>query len=585
MKDASLRFLAVRFGGAAILFLILNLFLYWVLFADTAIPLSFPYHETFDQLDRLRYRQFGGVWQVRDAALVQSDASGTDLMAVIPLALSPDQPYRFSTRLRFVDGRQGGGLMFNLQHPDNRRQSHMVRLGTDDEGIRYLVYGSFDDRLNFVAQGSINNIDLPASADGNLQLDVQVDNDHYAILLNGNSVIDAVSLIYEGGYPALTTWFSAVAFDDVTITTEALSQAPAPTILPTSIVVDDAPLLSDTFDDSSAASAWTMVSGTWTFEAGELHQTGLEGFDLAISHADIFSQYVLVTHLRHEQGVGGGVLFNMPQSDSTYGGQMVRYFENNVLAWGYFDESGAFVGQGSTAVTPPGQALHQLQVRVSEGRYAVTLDGVLLAENIPLISSQGHIGLTASQSSVAFEDVQVLPLDYDVSGLSVRPESTAATTGDWQLVDGVLTQVATESAIYLRPTGLWAERFQLTVDIALGETATYAEVAFHLAEASSLAGGYAVRLDRQERMASWGRYDEAGSFQVLGTAALTMNEESQNLSLNVAESSFDLRLNQVVVAESVPLDRNMGWISLVTNGGPVSFTRFTLAPTEIQRAS
>jgi len=78
--------------------------------------------------------------------------------------------------------------------------------------------------------------------------------------------------------------------------------------------------------------------------------------------------------------------------------------------WGYFDAKGNFVGQGDAPVDPPGDQPHILQIATDGAQYSITLDNKLIAGNIPLLNKEGHIGLTASQSVVAFEEVTVTAL-------------------------------------------------------------------------------------------------------------------------------------------------------------------------------
>jgi len=420
----------------------LNLLLFTILYGDTFTPLSLPYREDFEQLTRLDYRQFGGTWRARDSRLVQSDAQGSDLLAVLPLSLPQSQPYQFGAHIEILSGPNGAGLMFNLQHADNRQQSHLVRFGTN-EGRNYLVFGYFDEELKFIEQGAVAPLDIAQRID----LAVLVHKKSYDVLVNGQPVQRDIPLQYNGGKVALTTWFSTIAFDDVYITPVVLQPEPAiapiidtspaliPANAPATIVGDATPTRASDPTNLSSGSAltksalapsnayffedfssdanlaqWNAVIGEWRFEPGVLVQQQPQGYDYSTIYTGSFAQFTLRVRFSHRQGIGGGLLFNMPDATSEKRGHMVRYFEDNVLAWGYFNAEGVFSGQGNIRVDPPGIQAHTLQISADGAVYSITLDEQLVAENIPLINKQGHIGLTASQSVVAFEEVEITAL-------------------------------------------------------------------------------------------------------------------------------------------------------------------------------
>ena len=149
--------------------------------------------------------------------------------------------------------------------------------------------------------------------------------------------------------------------------------------------------------------AWTPFSGQWVYENGKLVQTMAQGFDHGISRAGSVGDFEMSVRLRHRQGVGGGVLFHLPTATSQNGGHMVRFFEDNSLAWGYFSSAGVFTGQGFAAIAPPGSEPQLLKVIAISNTYSITLNGTILAENIPLISKEGLLGLTSSTSVVEFD--------------------------------------------------------------------------------------------------------------------------------------------------------------------------------------
>ena len=381
---------------AILLWLAGNSALFLALYGDTLMPLSLPYLETFTNTQRLDYRQFGGRWLVQEQALVQDNATEADVFAVIPLELPPAQTYQFGAAMKVLEGANGAGLTFNMQHKDDLRQSHLVRFGAND-GNPYLVFGYFDENDTFVEQGSQPAIDLTQGA----TLRVLVQDDTYTLLLNDEIQQAQIPLHYQGGHVGLMTWFSRAVFDDVVITTDVAATTALTSTAPTILLTQD-------FAAGVDQSQWQPLGGDWQFTKDALVQQKQEGFDYAISHAARFDQFVLRVRFRHEAGTaGGGVLFNRPDNETAKRGHLVRYDQGNALIWGYFDEQGEFVTQGYSAVDPPGDQVHTVQIFSDGDTYAILLDEIVVAQDLPLISKTGHIGLTASQSVVAFERVEV----------------------------------------------------------------------------------------------------------------------------------------------------------------------------------
>ena len=381
---------------AILLWLAGNSALFLALYGDTLMPLSLPYLETFTNTQRLDYRQFGGRWLVQEQALVQDNATEADVFAVIPLELPPAQTYQFGAAMKVLEGANGAGLTFNMQHKDDLRQSHLVRFGAND-GNPYLVFGYFDENDTFVEQGSQPAIDLTQGA----TLRVLVQDDTYTLLLNDEIQQTQIPLHYQGGHVGLMTWFSRAVFDDVVITADVAATTALTSTAPTILLTQD-------FAAGVDQSQWQPLGGDWQFTKDALVQQKQEGFDYAISHAARFDQFVLRVRFRHEAGTaGGGVLFNRPDNETAKRGHLVRYDQGKTLIWGYFDEQGEFVTQGYSAVDPPGDQAHTVQIFSDGDTYAILLDEIVVAQDLPLISKTGHIGLTASQSVVAFERVEV----------------------------------------------------------------------------------------------------------------------------------------------------------------------------------
>ncbi len=584
-------------GLAVVALAVLNLGLYTRLAPQQAAPpLAFPYYADYADPNTISaYVPFGGDWEVRDEMLVQLSTSGYDLGTVIPLQIPTDQPYIYEMSVRYLDGEHSGGILFNAQQPGTRQRSHMARFNTDGN-LWWLIYGYFDDGSAFIGQGSVQ-LTVPARDPVPHLLGVRVSGSTYTLLVDGQPVAPDIPLQYQGGAVGLITAAAQVAFDDlrveaydpaqaVTPAPVQATEAPAPdvTVEP---AVNETTLYGTEFDQDGAQSQWTTISGVWQFEAGALVQTQPEGFDLSTGlNVPFTAPYTVRASLVHRQGTGGGVLVNLPAATSQNGGTMVRYFEDGtVVAWGYFDASGVFNGQGSAPAAAPGSQAHALEVNVGRDTYTVRLDGAVLGENIPLNApnATSYIGLTASQSVTAFESVTVSELAAPEAEANAAEFASgidsALATGDWRVDGATVTQNALELTDYFAGTGVAAETFALSVDIVLPADNPQAGggLVFHMNGRDDLRGGAMVRFGSGGSEIFWGEYNAEGVFAGLGGAPVTLTPGVPAvLSIIVRSTTYDVRVNGALVGENIPITGNQGWIGLISFSGVVTFSNMQL---------
>ena len=190
---------------------------------------------------------------------------------------------------------------------------------------------------------------------------------------------------------------------------------------------------------------WVTISGQWTSEEGKIVQTDKDGFDLATGFAgETFSSLDLAVAVEHLDGVGAGVLFNMPTADALQGAHMVRYADwTDAIVWGYFDELGQFIGQGYAKIEPPTDSAHILRVVSGEGSYAVYLDGEQLAVDIPLFSNSGHIGLITSKAEASFGSIRAAS-NGQPSANFAAPAASNDFFGDIETISGEWVQEGTK---------------------------------------------------------------------------------------------------------------------------------------------
>lgn len=582
-------------GLAGVAMLLLNLGLYTRLDTQQVrLTFTFPYSEDFAAQSGNPYDEFGGDWEIRDQALVQLSTGGYDLGTLIPLQIPPEQPYRFEATLRYMGGTMGGGLMFNAQQTTSRQKSHMVRFNVDADRL-WLIYGYFDDGSNFIGQGSAP-LDILPNDSAPHRMGVITAGDTFRLLMDGAIVAENVPLQYFGGTVGFISAASQTTFDDVVVEpadgTPAVAEvtAAAPTVDATATVetTPEAPqaapleqvVFSETFDPNGpGASLWVPVNGDWQYLDGQYVQQQTDGFDLlSIYQQPMFTPMTIEVTFRHLSGTGGGLMFNLPTASAKQGGHMVRYFEDgSVVAWGYFDDADVFIGQGSTPVDLPQQSSHTLSVTLQEAGYTVRLDGAELVANVPLNTPResSYVGLSASQSSVAFQKVQVL----SQSNSAAATINAAEATGNWSVDGRIITQSNPDLTDFIAGTGVAAERFTISVDILLPPDLPEAGAGliFHMEGRNDQRLGQMVRFGGGGAEIFWGYYDDSRTFVGQGSVPLTLGSDvAHTLRLVVRESTFDIRVDDTVVASALPIERGSGWIGLFSFGGPVTFTNVQL---------
>ncbi len=606
LNKPSIRSTAIPLTLAVIALIVLNIGLYTRLAppASAAAPaFSLPFSADYAHDNNSKYTIWGGDWAVKDQTLVQMSTTGYDLGTVIPLRIPAGQPYQVSAKLRFLGGSMGGGLLFNVQQDTSRQKSQMVRFNVDG-GKLYLIYGYFGDDSNFVGEGSVQlNLD-PNNGDWHT-LSVLVGDKTYALQLDDQTVAAGIPVQYQGGAFGLDVSTSQVAFNNVSAKSIDASAIPSSTNPPaiTSVATQApaAPIntgnFAQAFSDNFAAAGgtnpnWIPFAGKWQYEPNAFVQTDASGFDFGAGSAASYNVPLrLSVTFTQRQGVGGGVLFNMPQADSKNGAYMVRYMDPNQLVWGSFDASGTFNGQGNQQVAAPGMGAHTLVITIGANSYDIVLDGTAIASGIALSSSGGHIGLTASQSVVAFSSVEVETASA-AGTQEATAEATAAATaqastnvtldtisGTWMSAGSVFTQTDNVQSDAIAGVGISAGKFSVSVDITLPDGVADAGggLVFHMKEHNDPADGAMVRFSSDGQQIFWGTYDDQAVFQGAGSSPLKLTAgQPHRLTLNVRASNYDILVDGQAVVTGVPLTSTSGWIGLVGFRGPVRFTNFEL---------
>jgi hypothetical protein len=294
----------------------------------------------------------------------------------------------------------GGGFIYNSPKKDTRAGAQVVDF--DGKGS-FLRWGSYSDKGTYVYGGGAK-IDPPISDGQWHTLQLTTHGNTSVVALDGRK-IGQISNISTSGYFGLITSKTKVDFDNISVVVlpeAGAASAPQPSATPAALTS-----FGDDFADGDTK-GWQVLSGTWQNIDGTYQQTSGSGSDLgSVSpfHGDYFSATVRLKWL--DGDMGAGLYFDLAERDKKNRSQMINYTQRGkVLQWGHFDEGGNFVFEGSAPV-PDGSdgKWHVLNLRVKAGKATFVLDSTEIARDVSLTYTSGFVGLLASNSKVAFDDV------------------------------------------------------------------------------------------------------------------------------------------------------------------------------------
>jgi hypothetical protein len=331
---------------------------------------------------------------VEDGILVQSEINGFDL--AVGYADSAYSAIDLQTTITHLDG-TGAGVLFNMPAANSLNGAQMVRFADWTDA---LIWGYFDEVGQFKGQGYAK-IESPDA--GPHTIGVKSDVGSYAIFLNGRQLASELPLFSRDGHIGLITTRSTAAFGPIQIGVDG--QAVSGAVGPDQIVVESEKP-GDIFGDIET------ISGDWVREGTRLSQLNSAAYDFSIStgvYAGIYTLETAITLPGDPEllDAGGGILFHMPERGSRNGAHMVRLAGQDELIWGYYDQNGAFVGQGRAELETAEQGTRALQVVADDDVYRIKVDGQNIAQDVPLKQQEGWIGLVSYRGPVAFENISV----------------------------------------------------------------------------------------------------------------------------------------------------------------------------------
>jgi hypothetical protein len=597
-REGKGRRIVVKIALPVLFILLLNVGLYTQLAPRQPDSLAPTYSASLSKMPFKEWFALGGRWQPRDILIAQDSDQPDDLGLVAPLRVAPGDAFRVSVGLWLEQNAQGAGVLFDLQYPNVRQRSQVVRLGRDESGT-YVLCGYFDQDNTLRIQANERVTGQPDLTDIG-RFSVVVSSTSYSVLIADRPVVRDLERVERGGWIGLDSLGGPAVFSELHVErftedaalaaarSQPISQ-PTPAVIPASQSIPPAtmrlPYQAD-FGTPDGDPGWLPFGGQWGFSNGALVQHRTDQFDAGITAAEVpGAEYTIRTSFRALQGTGAGVLFGIPQRDSKNGGQVVRYSENtSTLFWGYFDQQAMWHGQGSAPVDLPGTAPHTLEVVVLRETYAVQLDGQILGVGVPLVSRTGYVGLTTSGSVVAFDTFDVLPPLDVAPRLQAGPLAGARIlSGDWSADDNVIQQRSTTATDLLLDIGPTAdEQYRLDVTVDLSGAADGPDIGggvlLGMANRDTRADAHIVRLAGGGRSILWGYFDGDGAFVGQGGMQLPSAPRGpQALSVTVRAHSYDVAVDGRALAVGVPFRRLGSGIGLVSVAGPVTFTDFNLS--------
>ncbi|PDV97099.1 hypothetical protein [Candidatus Chloroploca asiatica] len=369
-----------------------------VLAPGRVTPLLTSTFEREGQTETL-WRSLAGDWVMTNGVYTQRNADGYDFLSLVDLP--PQAHYSFETRLRLDRGSMGGGIIYNV--PDLTRRNGGQLVDFDESGT-FLRWGHYDAAGSYLYDGGIA-LD-PGIGDGQWHTLRVVTHGATSTIWFDEREIAQISNLSVAGHVGLSTSQAQVSFDDVAVLALPEGVVAPPRTVSSPVRTSMVSLIDD-FDDGDAK-GWQVLNGTWQNLEGTYRQTSTSGADLSSVSLFQGENYTATIRLKRLDGsMGGGLIFNMARRDSKTNSQIVNYTQDGkALQWGHFDEGGNFVFEGSAEVPDGGDdAWHTLVLGIADGKLTIMLDGELIASEVKLTYTSGYVGLLASNSSVAFDDV------------------------------------------------------------------------------------------------------------------------------------------------------------------------------------
>ena len=348
-----------------------------------------------------------------------------------------------------------------------------------------------------------------------------------------------------------------------------------------------------TFDEVNLK-RWFSKTGVWTIRTGTLMQTvggeeaGQMHIPLKVPEDASYHASVFITLKKDTKQAG--LSFNAQYPDLIAKQHRVYIDRLNAetleLVAGYMDDTGAFVTQARVPLTV-NTTEFRLDVYVYSNSYLVQINGQRLIENRPLFYHNGMIGFYALGSSV-FDNYKLTAADNPNPGDMVytsdfEKEPGGAgwvpISGSWQIASQQMVQsdaIFPDAAIGYESSTFENYTLRATFNHLDGQGAG---VLFNMPSPYSLNGAHLVRYSDETDSVIWGYYDSKGVFTRQGFVdASPSGKEAHTLQVFSGTDSYDVFLDENMIARDIPLESIQGAVGLVTSRSSAAFSHVEVFP-------
>lgn len=339
---------------------------------------------------------------------------------------------------------------------------------------------------------------------------------------------------------------------------------------------------------------WFIDSGVWSLRTGTLIQTiggeeaGQVHIPLKVPADSPYHASVFITLKKDSRNVG--LSFNAQYPDLIAKQHIVYISRVNAdtlqLVSGYVDTTGAFVTQAQVPLNV-NTTEFRLDVYVYSNTYLVQVNGQNLIENRPLFYKNGMLGfyalgpvifdnfkVTATSDQNPGDMVYTSDFDQDPGGAGWVPIS-----GNWQIVSKQMVQ--SDATVSDAAIGYETSTFQnFTLRTTFNHlTAQGAGVLFNMPSPYAITGSQVVRYSDETDSLIWGYYDDQGVFNRQGFADVSpAGTDAHTLQIFSGDNSYDILLDDQMLARQVPLQSTQGAVGLITSHASAGFTTVEVYP-------
>lgn len=386
---------------------------------------------------------------------------------------------------------------------------------------------------------------------------------------------------------------------------------------------------SQNFDDV-AIDDWFTQGGQWVIRDEALMQAadGVELGQIFVPHwleeAQIYRLTTQIDMSDSTQAVGISFNAQYPQIYTLQHRVFVaRNGDQLEVVAGYVDEINGFQPQVTVPFSNTLQTF-RLDLLVDENVYHVRLDGQTVIYKRPLFYHGGLVGFYAVDGPSSFDNMTLVAVENVSVDLIPTPtteaideaqaiaedtpkeiELPAASTpisasqssasyenlgansivafdgnwipfsGDWQAESGSLIQL--DPTGYDFGIGYEGDVFQsFTLEVSLAHLeGRGGGVLFNMPTPYQLNGAHMVRYSDQADAIFWGYYDDNLKFTGQGHARLNAppGQAGHTFKIMSAETTYDIYLDNQLIARDISLNRSEGYIGLITAQSKVSYNR------------